>query len=214
MLITLLTQNPKLFIAYLTALIVAITIHEFSHALAADSFGDPTARNQGRLSMNPFDHLDPVGTIFLLIAGFGWGKPVQFDASNFKNPKFDEVVVSLAGPFSNLILAILFTLLIRFFHFSDSINVFFFIIIIMNLTLMTFNLLPIPPLDGSHILKIFLPNAMYNLLEQLGLYFLIIIVLISSYVPIISMVINFVVNIFFMIFGVNATNIWNLVGQG
>lgn len=136
------------------ALIIAITIHEFSHALIADKLGDPTPRASGRLTLNPLAHLDPIGTIMLFIAHFGWGKPVPIDPYNLKNPRRDEMLISLAGPASNIIMAILFTLLFKFF----ALNLFISIVII-NLGLAIFNLLPFYPLDGSHIFPDLFPPA-------------------------------------------------------
>src|SRR3972149_935093 len=97
----------------LVALIVAITIHEFSHALAAERLGDPTPRLQGRLTLNPLKHLDPIGTILLILVRFGWGKPVQFDPFNLRHPRRDSAIISIAGPVSNAIVAILASLLIQ-----------------------------------------------------------------------------------------------------
>lgn len=137
------------------ALIVALTIHEFAHALTADRLGDPTPRSQNRLSLNPLNHLDPLGTIMLIFAHFGWGKPVQIDPYNLKNPKRDELLIALAGPTSNILLAIVFTLLTKFFPFLTSILSTF---IFYNIVLAVFNLLPIPPLDGSKIFLNLLPE--------------------------------------------------------
>ena len=134
------------FVYLALSLIVAITIHEFFHAFAADKLGDPTPRSMGRLSLNPLVHLDPLGTLALLFVRFGWGKPVPIDSYNFKNPRRDEIIVSLAGPLSNLLLAALCALLLRFIPIAI---IFYFIQI--NLMLGVFNLLPLPPLDGSKI---------------------------------------------------------------
>jgi Zn-dependent protease len=134
------------FLLLAISLLVAITIHEFSHALVADKLGDPTPRSMGRLSLNPFVHLDPLGTLALFFIRFGWGKPVPIDSYNFKNPRRDEILVSLAGPLSNLIFAIISAILLRFIPFGI-----FLYFIQINLMLGVFNLLPIPPLDGSKI---------------------------------------------------------------
>ena len=194
-----LISNPQQFIAFLTALILAITVHEYAHAYAADRFGDQTARDAGRLTMNPLAHLDPVGTIFLLLVGFGWGKPVPINDSNLKNPKLDEIIISLAGPFSNLLLATLIGLFLRFVPLSAEFTNFFVIIIIINLVLMTFNLLPIPPLDGSHILKIFISSEAYESFQRIGIFLLFAFIILTNYIPILSIVINWVTNVFFMI---------------
>lgn len=151
-------------IIYFLALIIAITIHEFSHAFVADRLGDPTARSQGRLSLNPLVHADLFGTIiFPLLSALtglptiGWAKPVPIDPYNFRNPKKDEILVSLAGPASNLLLAVIFAI---FLHFSPyhALNTIYFILIVINVSLAIFNLIPIPPLDGSHLLLNLLPE--------------------------------------------------------
>lgn len=194
-----LISDPQQFIAFVTALLVAITVHEFAHAWMANMLGDPTARLSGRLTMNPLAHLDPLGTIFLFLVGFGWGKPVPINSSNLKNPKIDEIMISLAGPASNLVLATILGLIIRFIPMSSNAINFFVIIITINLVLMTFNLLPIPPLDGSHILKIVVPEPFFELYEKIGVFILFGIVIFSSYIPIISIIINWVLNLFFSV---------------
>lgn len=141
-------------IFFFIGLIIAITIHEYSHALAADILGDPTPRSKGRLSLNPLAHLDPIGTLMLLIVHFGWGKPVLIDPYNLKNPKRDELIIAAAGPGSNIILATLLSLLCRFL---PALSVFIIPTIIINISLAIFNLIPIPPLDGSKILLNLLP---------------------------------------------------------
>jgi len=144
-------------IIFIVGLIIALTIHEFSHSLAADRLGDPTPRSQGRLTLNPLAHLDPLGTLMLIIAHFGWGKPVPIDPYNFRSPRRDELLVSLAGPSSNLILALLFTLAIRLFSPPFLAATVLFLFIQVNVYLAIFNLLPIPPLDGSKIFLNLLP---------------------------------------------------------
>src|SRR3990167_9790844 len=108
-----LISSPLSFLASLLAIVIAISIHEFSHALAADRLGDPTPRLQGRLTLNPLAHLDPLGTLMLLIVRFGWGKPVVFDPFNLRHPRRDAAIISLAGPVSNLILAFVCAVLLR-----------------------------------------------------------------------------------------------------
>src|SRR3990167_6166104 len=112
--------NPLLFFIYMVALLLAIAVHEFSHALAADYLGDPTPRLAGRLKLNPLVHIDGMGLLFLLFFGFGWGKPVGFDPYNLKNPRKDAAIISLAGPFSNFILAILLSFLLKLIIFFDQ----------------------------------------------------------------------------------------------
>ncbi len=138
------------------ALVIAVTIHEFSHAWVADRLGDPTASLEGRVTLNPLKHLDPVGTLMLILFRFGWGKPVPFDPFNLKNPKRDSAIIALAGPASNLVMAsILAALLPLISSALLAETVIYTIIISINLAI--FNLLPIPPLDGSKILYGILP---------------------------------------------------------
>lgn len=137
------------------ALIIAITIHEFSHAFAADHFGDPTPRSNGRLSLNPLRHLDPLGTLMLIVFKFGWGKPVPIDPYNLSHK--EEMLVAVAGPLSNFILAIISSILIHFL--TPSIFTLILIVFVqVNLMLGVFNLIPIPPLDGSKIFLKILPQ--------------------------------------------------------
>jgi Zn-dependent protease len=170
-----------MFIFYLIALILAITIHEFSHALVADFLGDPTPRLQKRLTLNPKAHLDPFGLLFLLFFGFGWGRPVEFDPFNLKNPRRDAAIISLAGPISNLILALILSLLLKLFiFFKIKIlytigNLFFVPVIYLNVVLAVFNFLPVHPLDGFKIVGGILPEKQakeWYELEKYGLIFL------------------------------------------
>ena len=144
----------------LPGVIIGLTVHEFSHAFVADKLGDGTARAQGRLTLNPFYHIDPIGMVFILLAGFGWAKPVQFDMRNLKSPKRDRILIALAGPLSNLILGIVFLFFIKLtFDTLDFLPETLYIILfrmlfsisVINLGLFIFNMLPIPPLDGSHV---------------------------------------------------------------
>jgi Zn-dependent protease len=138
-------------VIYFIGLIIAITIHEFAHAYTADHFGDPTPRSYGRVSLNPLRHLDPLGTLMLFIAHFGWGKPVPIDPYNLS--KREEIYVALAGPVSNLLLAVVLAITIRFFP-----SAIIYIFLQTNIVLAVFNLLPIPPLDGSKIFLNLLPE--------------------------------------------------------
>jgi len=114
MILATLFSEPLLLFAWIAAMVIAITIHEFAHALASYSMGDPTAKDNGRLTLNPLKHLDLWGTIMLLVAGFGWGKPVPYNPYNLKNQRWGPALISLAGPGSNLALVIIFGLLLRF----------------------------------------------------------------------------------------------------
>lgn len=149
-------SNPLLFFIWLISLVLAISIHEASHALAADHLGDPTPRLAGRLSLNPLKHLDPLGTLMLLFFRFGWGKPVTFDPYNLRHPRQDAALISLAGPVSNLLLALLGSLIAHLipFYYVSLLYPFVF----LNIALAVFNLVPIHPLDGNKILVGLLPQ--------------------------------------------------------
>ncbi len=145
-------------IYFMIGLIVAITIHEFAHAFAADRLGDPTPRAQGRLSLNPLAHLDPLGTLMLFLVHFGWGKPVIFDPYNLAHPRRDAGIISIAGPASNFLLAVFLSVLLRFFPIPDFFAALFYIVILLNISLAVFNLVPVFPLDGEKILAALLPR--------------------------------------------------------
>lgn len=161
MLLSLLFESPLLFVLIAGGLVIALTIHEFAHAYVADKLGDPTPTYQGRVTLNPLAHLDPIGTLAILLVGFGWGKPVQFDPFNLKDPKRDTALIALAGPASNILLAVALTLI---YHLLPE-SVFFLgivapvlnFIISINVMLAMFNMVPVYPLDGSKILQAVLP---------------------------------------------------------
>lgn len=196
----------------LPGVIIGLTVHEFSHAFVAAKLGDDTARAQGRITLNPFYHIDPVGMIFILFAGFGWAKPVQFDMRKLKSPKRDRILIALAGPLSNLILGVLFLFIIKlFFAFSYSLpdmvyeillRLLFYISVI-NLGLFIFNMLPIPPLDGSHVFLsgLNLSSEVERNITKYGTLALFVIIIIENrsgidLIPI-STFTNWIVNIFF-----------------
>ena len=173
----------------LPAVLIAITFHEFAHAFATDKLGDDTPRRQGRLTLNPLAHLDPVGSLMLVFAGFGWGKPVEINPSNFKRTismSKGEAIVAIAGPLMNLLLAIIFTFLyfiiVKFATAFCLTQVGLIILtliqttIIINIGLGVFNLIPLPPLDGSKVLKHFLPYKVKDLFERYSQVFYIIFV--------------------------------------
>ncbi|MEH6943756.1 site-2 protease family protein [Bacillus sp. JJ722] len=140
------------------SLLIAFTVHEFAHAYVAYKFGDPTAKEQGRLTLNPKEHIDPLGTILILIAGFGWARPVPVNRNHFKNPRLAGVLVSLAGPLSNLLIAIIaFAIWYGLLGagVQPPIYVYQFVnqLIGLNILLFVFNLIPIPPLDGYRIIE-------------------------------------------------------------
>jgi len=174
-------SNPVLFIVWAFGLILAISIHEYAHAVAADKLGDPTPRSQGRLTLDPRAHLDPLGTLALLFLGFGWGKPVMFDPYNLRNPRRDGALIAIAGPISNLLLATVLSLILRFSGFPDLFSAIISILITMNITLAIFNLVPIFPLDGEKILGGILPTELYvefaTIMRQYGTIILILMLL-------------------------------------
>ena len=143
------------------AILIGLTVHELAHAFIALRLGDDTAKQLGRVTLNPLKHIDPVGFIMLLVAGFGWAKPVLVDRTKLKNPARDDVLIALAGPVANLLLAVVLVLLLRVvlflvpFRSERTFNLVvgnFLAWITINVSLGFFNLLPIPPLDGSHVI--------------------------------------------------------------
>jgi Zn-dependent protease len=180
MVIELLFQNPILFFLIAAALVLSISVHEFSHALAANALGDSTAKDMGRLTLNPKAHLDPIGTLFLLFIGFGWGRPVPFNPGNLKNIKRDSAIISLAGPLSNFIMAVVFALIIRLVPGREILGLFLYMAILYNLMLGFFNLIPLGPLDGNKIVYGFLPNTFavqWVEIQRYGTYLLLFLIL-------------------------------------
>ena len=163
------------------ALLFAITVHEYAHAIAADEEGDPTPRMMGRLTLNPLAHLDPMGALLLVICGFGWAKPVSINPSNFRNRKTGTLNVALAGPAANLFLtfaaALMWAILAKLGMINDGVYKFLFWMQLYNVWFAFFNLLPVPPLDGSKILSELLPYDLAwkyeNMVGQYGFYILI-----------------------------------------
>lgn len=177
--------------------IFSVVIHEVSHGVMAYFLGDPTAKYSGRLTLNPIKHLDPVGSIILpgllILSGtgiiFGWAKPVPINPYNFRDQKYGSAKVGLAGPLANIFLALAFASIIRFFplgisDFSQNLILIFGFIIWVNLLLAVFNLIPVPPLDGSHVLFALLPYSWENIklfLERYGFFILLFIIFFYSH---------------------------------
>ena len=202
--------DPQIIVLLIPALVFSLSFHEFAHAWMAYRLGDSTAARMGRLTLNPISHLDPVGSIALLLMGFGWAKPVPVDASYLRNPREDMVKVAAAGPISNIILAIIAALALRFLFgtglITNSIKTFFIIFMQINITLAVFNLLPISPLDGSQILSPFLEKKFgADIVWKMQLYgprilFFIILFSMVTDIHIFSFIITPIFNLFILIF--------------
>ena len=205
----------------LPAVIIAITFHEFAHAYAADRLGDDTPRMQGRLNLNPMSHLDPVGFMLLMFAGFGWGKPIQINPRNFnRNVRVHkgETIVSLAGPLMNFILAIVSSIVLAAVYMFGNItflsstvgNIIYILLqklVVINIGLGVFNLIPLPPLDGSKIFINFLPyNARRWITEHSHIFYYIFLAIwitgLASVIisPIINLIYNGLMNVVLAIF--------------
>jgi Zn-dependent protease len=163
-----------LFVAILAALIMSLSLHEFGHAFAAKRFGDDTAEREGRLTINPIAHIDPMGLLMVILIGFGYAKPVRTDPRNY-NSFWAQLVIAAAGPLANLIIAIvaynvyLYGVQTGWFGFSNpDVRKVFTIVVIVNLVLMVFNLIPLGPLDGHYILPYFLPRAIAQTYRKLN----------------------------------------------
>ena len=195
----------------LPGILLGISIHEFAHGYAAVKMGDNTPLMQGRLTLNPVKHIDPMGFVCLLLFGFGWAKPVMINSRNFKNPRRDDAIVSIAGPLANFLTAFLFVGLMKltdiFLPYNLSSQILWELLrstVSINLVLMIFNLIPIPPLDGHHILgsiggaKVW--NFYYKYYEHLRFAMLLLIVFRGVGViigPIINYLYGFLTSIFF-----------------
>ncbi|WP_110112666.1 site-2 protease family protein [Bacillus sp. CGMCC 1.16541] len=191
-------------------LLIAFTFHEFAHAYVAYKFGDPTAKNQGRLTLSPLSHLDPFGTLLIIIAGFGWARPVPVNRFFFKNPRLAGILVSIAGPISNFILAflgmVIWYLCIRFgvdAGTSQWLYEFFNMFIVINIVLFLFNLLPFPPLDGYRIIEDLMPadlRAKMTQYESWGILIFLVIAItpLSNYIiaPIYNVGVQFFMTMF------------------
>ncbi len=165
---------------FLATILISAIFHEFSHGAMANYLGDPTAKNAGRLTLNPIPHIDPIGTILLpgllLLSGspflFGWAKPVPYNPYNLRYQKWGQALVGAAGPLTNILIALVFSLIIRFTPgLNENLLIFFGIIVFANLILAIFNFIPIPPLDGSRLLFSALPPSMLRyqyMLERYG----------------------------------------------
>ena len=167
-------DDPSFLLYWVPLIIISLTIHEFSHAWVADYLGDSTPRYSGRLTLNPIPHIDPIGFLMLIIARFGWAKPVPINPHNFSDPKAGTLWVGLAGPISNLMLAWVLSVIYRYFPFPGGVPnwIIQFILsgIWLNIALAVFNLIPVPPLDGSRILAGLLPPEQEHIFANFEQY--------------------------------------------
>jgi Zn-dependent protease len=213
-------MNPDLqqILYILPGVLLGLILHELMHAFTADRLGDPTPRLMGRLSLNPLKHIDPIGFIFILIAGFGWAKPVQINRANLRHPKRDEILISISGPLTNLALAVVLSALFSVVLHLTGVTlqdvwqfpalIVFLYAIYINLVLFVFNMLPIPPLDGSHLIFSALPLKpeteakiyRYGMLALLG----ILLVMRFAQINIIGPVINWMMTFLFRLLGTPA----------
>lgn len=200
MLFSTLFDSPMMFLVIVLGIVYALTIHEFAHAAMATYLGDDTAKFSGRLSLNPLAHLDIFGTMTLLVAGFGWGKPVPVNPYNLKYKKWGNAFVALAGPISNFISVILFIVIFRlashWLPYDNMMLTFVAYLMMINLILGVFNLIPIPPLDGSKVLFAALPDSLDDWKQRFavnGPWILLILLLADSFwnLSIFSSVFNF-----------------------
>jgi len=208
MLFSLLQTNPLVFAIYAGLLLLSLTIHEFAHAFTADKLGDPTPRYQGRVTLNPLKHLDPLGTLMLLFVGFGWGKPVMFDPYNLKHPVRDTGIIAFAGPASNIFICVVLAILYNLLPLTTSdpglVNLFFTAAISLNVMLAVFNLVPVFPLDGEKIITALLPKQtgleFHQFMSRYGMFVLLALLIpwggVSPISRLISPIIAFVTNLF------------------
>jgi len=175
---------------FLPGIILGLTVHEYCHALVAHLCGDSTSKDQGRVTLNPLKHIDPLGFIMLIFAGFGWAKPVQFNEQNLRNPKTDVIKIALAGPLSNAVIAMILSVIFSLLSnatINHTTNIWqtgsevFIFAIYINWGLFIFNLIPLPPLDGSHLLLSQFKKypALYNGLYKYGSFLLFGLIIVS-----------------------------------
>lgn len=196
-------------IAGLPGLVIALVIHEYAHAKAADVMGDFTPRMTGRLTLNPMAHIDPIGLIMLLVVRFGWAKPVMINARNFRNWRQGELLVAVAGPVANLLVAFISLLamavLFKLGMFSEGVRLVLSMMVLFNINFAIFNMLPLPPLDGSKILMVLLPGRLAYKLMSLERYSFIILIFLMM-TPFLTMILiplqRLVLSIFNLIIGV------------
>jgi Zn-dependent protease len=214
--------DPKAFIIQLLLslpiILLSLSVHETAHAIAANKLGDPTAKNLGRITLNPIKHLDPIGFICMLLCGFGWANPVPINSRYFKKPRRDMAISAAAGPISNVLLAFIFALLLRISYevlpsmittesaleLANIFVTFLSIGVSLNITLAVFNLLPVPPLDGSRMLYVFLPPKQYFGVMKYERYIslgIMLLLLLGVLDPVISFASNKIARAIFLVVG-------------
>ncbi len=186
---TLLFNEPLVFFTWVLAFLIALSVHEFSHALVATLQGDTTAKRAGRLTLNPASHVDLIGLLAVVLVGFGWGRPVPYNPYNLKWPKWGPVFIAFAGPLSNFILALISILLLSAFGqqlgMDNLLTIFLLVCAQLNVALMAFNFIPLPPLDGSKALLALLDKPKFAaarmFIESRGPYLLLLIIILDSF---------------------------------
>jgi Zn-dependent protease len=220
--------DPKEYILHLLLCIpiifLSLSLHETAHGYVASKLGDPTAKNLGRLTLNPVKHLDPIGFICMLLMGFGWAKPVPINTRYFKKPRRDMAISAIAGPISNILLAVIFAIALRLFYFVlpyiipnaptemllnvlSYTSIFLYYGITLNISLAVFNLLPVPPLDGSRFFYVFLPPKYYFGVMKYENYISIavmVLLFVGVLDPVLSFARNGIMDLIFAPLGLNA----------
>ena len=162
--------EPEVLILLIPVLVFALVFHEFSHAWVANQLGDPTAKNAGRLTLNPLAHLDIFGSLMILFVGFGWAKPVPVDSRHLSNPRIDMMKIAFAGPASNLLLALISGTIIRATGYMGALTTMLVMFTQINIMLAVFNMIPIPPLDGSQIFSGLMVRKNPDMVYKLQIY--------------------------------------------